>query len=169
MIQCPACDYENPPGTLFCNECGVYLPAAGPLTTGSLPDEELPASQADLWTSAGEDQKSAASTTLRITVLVSGRQIELPIKPEICLGRLDDTHGVFPDLDLTDEGALERGVSRRHARIHYTDDCFLIEDVGSANGTFLNGKRLAPYTRHPLQTGDELQVGKLKLIVEFER
>jgi pSer/pThr/pTyr-binding forkhead associated (FHA) protein len=59
-------------------------------------------------------------------------------------------------------------VSRRHAKIHQKGTRFFIEDVGSANGTFLNGKRLTPYLPHPLQEGDELQLGKLQMAVDFD-
>ncbi|MEE8305763.1 MAG: FHA domain-containing protein [Gammaproteobacteria bacterium] len=41
--------------------------------------------------------------------------------------------------------------------------------MGSANGTFLNGQRLTPYLPHPLQQGDEVQLGKLQLSVEFDQ
>ena len=38
-----------------------------------------------------------------------------------------------------------------------------IEDVGSANGTFLNGQRLTPYLPYPLPREAELQLGRLRL------
>ena len=59
-------------------------------------------------------------------------------------------------------------VSRHHATISWQADQLVIEDVGSANGTFLNGQRLTPYLPHPLQKGDKLQVGKLHMTVDFE-
>ena len=168
MIECPSCGRQHRPGTLFCSECGVYLPTGGPLRTEPLPEEELPASRANPWaTGAGEDQESQKPATLRIIMAESGRQVQLPVVSEVYLGRLDAAHGIFPDLDLTADGGLEGGVSRRHAKIHQKGNRFFIEDVGSANGTFLNGQRLTPYLPHPLQTGDELQLGKLELSVEF--
>jgi pSer/pThr/pTyr-binding forkhead associated (FHA) protein len=144
------------------------LPTGGPLRTEPLPEEELPASRANPWaTGAGEDQESQKPATLRIIMAESGRQVQLPVVSEVYLGRLDAAHGIFPDLDLTADGGLEGGVSRRHAKIHQKGNRFFIEDVGSANGTFLNGQRLTPYLPHPLQAGDELQLGKLELSVDF--
>jgi len=95
--------------------------------------------------------------------VASGRQLPLIGSNEFVLGRLDATRGVFPDVDLTPDGGLEGGVSRRHARIQRQRTQFFIEDLGSANGTFLNGQRLTPYLPHPLHDSDELQIGRIRL------
>ena len=69
-------------------------------------------------------------------------------------------HGVFPDIDL-DSHDPEAKVSRRHARILRQNDKFMVEDLGSTNGTFVNrGRRLIPGTPHLLADGDEIIVGK---------
>ncbi|MCS6884122.1 MAG: FHA domain-containing protein [Blastocatellia bacterium] len=84
------------------------------------------------------------------------------------IGRWDADGGIFPDIDL-DQDDPEAKVSRRHARIINQNGQFLIEDLGSTNGTFVNrGRRLLPGNRHPLNNGDEIIVGKtfLKLIIE---
>ncbi len=167
MIECPSCGRQHRPGTLFCSECGIYLPTGGPLRTEPLPEEDLPASRANPWAAVGAEDKIKDQKMVRIVVADSGRQAQLPVVSEVYLGRLDAAHGIFPDLDLTADGGLEGGVSRRHAKIHRHENRFFIEDVGSANGTFLNGQRLTPYLPHPLQSGDEIQLGKLKLVIEF--
>jgi len=71
----------------------------------------------------------------------------------IHLGRLDTAHGVFPDLELAPDGGVEAGVSCRHAKIYCRSGRFFLKDVGSANGTFLNGKRLTSSLSYPLQGG----------------
>jgi serine/threonine-protein kinase len=90
------------------------------------------------------------STALRLVVRAGfGLGRELIVGDELDLGRLG-----------TLDGALERdrGISRRHARIYRVDDgSFLVEDEGSANGTFVNQVRIAG--PHALRAGDELQVG----------
>jgi pSer/pThr/pTyr-binding forkhead associated (FHA) protein len=48
-------------------------------------------------------------------------------------------------------------VAKRHARIWRAGDGHAIEDLGSANGTFVNGARLAPYEEVPLGDGDEVR------------
>lgn len=76
------------------------------------------------------------------------------------IGRWDADNGIFPDVDL-DMHDPEAKVSRRHARIIYENGKFLIEDLGSTNGTFVNrGRRLLPGTPHNLTDGDEIIVGK---------
>jgi pSer/pThr/pTyr-binding forkhead associated (FHA) protein len=166
MIECPSCGRKHRPGTLFCSECGVYLPTGGPLRTEPLPEEELPVSRANPWASEPvEEPSEAAPIPLRIEVVSTGRQIQLPSTAEVHIGRLDAAHGIFPDLDLTPDGGLESGVSRHHCKIHQRGPAYLVEDVGSANGTFLNGQRLTPYLPHVLKNTDELQLGRIKLQV----
>jgi pSer/pThr/pTyr-binding forkhead associated (FHA) protein len=134
-----------------------------------LPEEQLPISRADPWTS--EPVVEAVEETvvpLHIKILPTGRQIQLPPKAEVDIGRLDAAHDILPDVDLTSDGGLEGGVSRRHCKIHQRDLNYLVEDVGSANGTFLNGSRLTPYLPHVLKDRDRLQVGRIKLRVTFQ-
>ena len=50
-------------------------------------------------------------------------------------------------------------VSRRHAMITYANGCYLLRDLGSRNGTFLNDKRLEPYSVHILHQHDKIRVG----------
>ncbi len=54
----------------------------------------------------------------------------------------------------------EATISRAHAAIGYDKDGFFMQDLGSTNGTRVNGKREA---RIALSNGDELQLGKLRL------
>ena len=51
-------------------------------------------------------------------------------------------------------------VSRRHAMISYANGCYLLRDLGSRNGTFLNEKRLEPYRAHILHPHDKIRIGK---------
>jgi pSer/pThr/pTyr-binding forkhead associated (FHA) protein len=105
---------------------------------------------------------------LQVVVVDIGHRIKIPLKPEILVGREDATSDIFPELDLTPYGALEKGVSRRHAKITHHDDELTVEDVGSVNGTFLNGHRLTPYQKVPIDSGDVLQLGALGLQVYFD-
>jgi pSer/pThr/pTyr-binding forkhead associated (FHA) protein len=52
-------------------------------------------------------------------------------------------------------------VSRRHAEFHRDGDTFAVRDLGSLNGTYLNGERVQAAV---LSTGDEIQIGKYRLV-----
>jgi pSer/pThr/pTyr-binding forkhead associated (FHA) protein len=169
MIVCPSCGRENRPGMVFCSECGTHLITGGTLQTDPLPEEELPHRKASPWASTSVEEPDAGPPTLlRIKVVSSGREVELPLIAEVNVGRVDRGHGIVPELDLTRDVTLEDGVSRRHCKIHRRGSRYLIEDVGSANGTFLNGRRLTPYLLHVLSDGDELQLGRAKLEISIQ-
>jgi hypothetical protein len=70
-----------------------------------------------------------------------------PVGAEATLGR--DPSNEVP---LADDST----VSRRHARIHVADGGYRVEDLGSSNGTFVNGGRV---TDAPLRPGDEVSIG----------
>lgn len=59
-------------------------------------------------------------------------------------------------------------VSRRHCEIFEQDGSVYLRDLGSTNGTFLNGELVAASTRHPLEPGVLVRVGSLEFRVEFE-
>jgi hypothetical protein len=173
MIKCPVCGANISSDASFCGECGVCLSDAGSLFTVPLPEEELPSSQADPWSrivDGYDDVELPTDTTaLRIVVTRSRRQVRFPLPiEEISMGRRDSSCGVSPDLDLGPDGGLFEGVSRQHAKILQLGNRLLIEDVGSANGTFLNDECIKPYLLYPLGEGTILQLGGLRLLVKFE-
>jgi pSer/pThr/pTyr-binding forkhead associated (FHA) protein len=142
------------------------LPTGGPLRTEPLVEVELPAQRADPWDREPvEVLDEGPLLSLHVKIVPTGREVELPAVAEVNVGRLDAGRGVFPHLDLTPDGGLEGGVSRHHCRIHQHGTTHLVEDVGSANGTFLNGERLTPYLPHVLRAGDVLQLGVIRLLV----
>ena len=89
-------------------------------------------------------------------------------KRETTVGRSDPVTGIQPDIDLTPVDP-QRSVSRRHARIRREEDgsFLLIEDVGTMNGTFVNGIRLATGRPHPIQPGDALVFGTVECAFEL--
>jgi pSer/pThr/pTyr-binding forkhead associated (FHA) protein len=56
-------------------------------------------------------------------------------------------------------------VSRRHCRLRFRDGYLTVEDLGSANGTFVNGHRVAG--KEVLRPGDRLAIGPLVFVVEY--
>jgi len=79
------------------------------------------------------------------------------------VGRTDPQSNIFPDIDLS-RFDPETKISRRHARIWREGDTFLVEDLGSVNGTVLNeAVRLGPRQPRPLANGDRLRLGETTL------
>src|SRR5437879_3219582 len=56
-------------------------------------------------------------------------------------------------------------VSRRHCRLSVRDGYVLVEDLGSANGTYVNGAKVK---KHAVRPGDRLEVGSLAFVVKYE-
>ena len=84
-------------------------------------------------------------------------------KDEVLLGRYDSVTGHRPEVDLTEED-VNRNVSRRHARlVHRQGAYYVAEEIGSMNGTYLNGKKLSTGVLTPIQDGDELLLCRVPL------
>jgi pSer/pThr/pTyr-binding forkhead associated (FHA) protein len=83
----------------------------------------------------------------------SGERIELRDKP-LTIGRLSDSDLTLPD----------HNVSRRHAEIRRVGNGYALVDLGSTNGTMVNGERIS--NEHRLQDGDILSIGSIH--VRFE-
>jgi pSer/pThr/pTyr-binding forkhead associated (FHA) protein len=95
------------------------------------------------------------------------KMIVLAPTEEAVLGRRSP-YGQLPDVDLSDYQAYILGVSRRHASIAVSQDGCTICDLGSANGTWINGERLRPHTPQPLKNGDEVRMGKLNIAIQIQ-
>ena len=84
---------------------------------------------------------------------------------ELLVGRPDPVIGLVPEINL---GPLDtkRTLSRRHAKLLRSDSCWLLrEEVGTVNGTFLNGKRIRTGDDFQLRPGDQLRFGAIVLDV----
>jgi hypothetical protein len=180
MIHCPACGSQNIDGSRFCDQCGTRLPGdihsteapadvpateisspnfqVGSVTSVGIPPIVEPISHSLQPTSNGG---SDAERGFLIVEKGSGVNTEFELKnPESFIGRWDADNGIFPDIDL-DAIDPDAKVSRRHAKIIRREGHYLIEDLGSTNGTFINrGRRLLPGSPQRLNDGDEIIVGK---------
>lgn len=161
-VICPSCGADNLPGTLFCVQCGTYLPSGGPLRTEPLPEQEDGRPASPRREDVDQDAQSRM-VRIEVQVLNTGREVSLSADREILVGRLDAAHGIYPELDMTADGGLEQGVSRRHARIYTREGTCFVEDLDSTNGTFLNGERITPYLPYAFHDGDVLTFGTLRL------
>jgi FHA domain len=83
--------------------------------------------------------------------------IVLPVdKPDMLVGRHDETRAIHPEVSLHDPGA-----SRRHARfVLEPDGGIALQDLASTNGTQVNGQDVGPGTRRRLREGDSVTLGR---------
>jgi len=104
-------------------------------------------------------------------VELSGPQLTKPIKlrldKKIILGRNVEGEASPPDVDLEPYGATKQGISRHHVEISGEGDQLRVTDLGTPNGTFLNGVKLKEREPYPLAHNDRLQLGRMKLDVQI--
>jgi hypothetical protein len=154
-------------GALFCEECGLSLwgDAQGQVSTRKLEEESNQFSVKSGWGTATFQEMN------QVIIHIRDASEPVTIRPaeEYLIGRHDASSGIAPDLDLTPFGALDKGVSRIHAALRRGDDVLSIVDLDSANGTYLNGQRLAAHQPRLLRDGDEIRLGKLVFHIYFKQ
>jgi multimeric flavodoxin WrbA len=97
-------------------------------------------------------------------LVVTGAPIPFPKKNEVLIGRAKPGVVPPPDLDLVPHGGDQMGVSRSHAKITRGPDAWMLDDLNSTNGTFLNGVQVLPGRPVPVHTGDVVRFGSLTLV-----
>ena len=160
MIRCASCGAAHPANTLFCDECGFRLTAA-PATATPLPAQAQAASRSE---PSLPESSGATPLLVKLESRDTETRYECMLQTELVIGRADHG-GKQPDIDLTGLRGIEQGVSRRHARIVRAGDDAALEDLSSLNGTFIGGHRLTPGRPEVIRPGDELQFGKIVLVV----
>lgn len=176
MQKCPNCGQQNRPGVIFCENCGASLIGKLPLSTRTLDATDTEQAAIGVDASIVTDVTVQGSATfehgmvLRLEIEGSPDPIRFVPKPETIFGRRDPATGDKPDIDLTPFAGYRMGVSRRHAAIRPGDENGLdLWDLGSSNGTFLNGQRLSAHRPYRLRDGDEIRLGQMMIRIHFER
>jgi hypothetical protein len=105
--------------------------------------------------------------TVVLRLASTGDAIPLETLNRVVIGRRETSGLQQVHVDLTPYHAREMGVSRRHAVIYRMKNSLFMEDLNSANGSYLNGQRLVPGQPRLLRNGDELRLGKLCCYIEF--
>lgn len=98
------------------------------------------------------------STIAYLCHLQTQTRIDLPLgKSVIHIGKPNDR--IPPDIDVAGFQHSEI-VSRIHADIRIEGDFYYVEDIGSSNGTYVNGTSLGVGSRYRLRSGDRISLGK---------
>lgn len=174
---CHNCGAKLTPGSKFCDMCGALAEEPGLPLGAPAPQQQMPLSstpgipQAVVGPSPIIPPSAIppyAVPTIQGRLIVQSTNAVIPFpagKSEFIVGREDPASGQFPDIDLSGHGGDEGGVSRRHARIFLQGTQYYIEDLNSTNYTFVNQKRLPPNQPCSFKNGDELRLGRVRLIV----
>ena len=87
--------------------------------------------------------------------------IVVPVGKTILVGREHASNAAQPELDLTAHDGLTRGVSRLHASVRHAADGWWLTDLGSSNGSWINGERMAPRAPCHLEAVSRVRLGRL--------
>lgn len=164
MIICTNCQHKNVAGAMFCAECGAQLDGVETLVTQAVTDEQI-ASELTRKSLRPEVESSPPNSWISLHLMDSGKILPLASRNEFTLGRLSEGQPIMPDIDLTPYQAYASGVSRLHSVVKRDGDRVLVMDLGSSNGTYVNGRRINPHVEEALNHGDILALGKLKIQV----
>ncbi len=165
MTRCPQCGQDNPGEANFCSNCGSRLVAA-PSPTPPRPGEStttlaaIPALDPER---GGEEGDLSPADLAAVDALRPGTALLVVRRGPNAGSRF------LLDADLTTAGRHRDSaiflddvtVSRRHAEFQRVGQGFVVRDVGSLNGTYVNRDRI---DEAPLSGGDEVQVGKYRLM-----
>ncbi|MEN4012780.1 MAG: FHA domain-containing protein [Bellilinea sp.] len=178
MIRCLNCQHQELPGALFCSECGAQLVTVDALTTHNLEKVHSDTLNSNILFKTipeAEIKPDIVSTAIGVEAVMSlqmietGRTIHLSGKPEFSLGRIAEGQPILPDVDLSEFEAYSQGVSRLHAAIKVGSQRVSIMDLGSANGTRVNGQKIVPHVDYPIKHGDMVALGKLKIQIIIQK
>jgi len=111
-----------------------------------------------------ESEPKVSHATVRLSDPTSGREFPVNAEGETTVGRIDPVTGITPDIDLSTVDS-NRSSSRRHAKIFCADgEYYVIEEIGTMNGTFVNGKKISTGDPVALKDGDEVKFGLTPLL-----
>ncbi len=174
MLTCQACNTDNPPDATFCRKCHTPLQ-----------DEHSDVNKTYLVTNILNEESLRSSwkwgqflfeDDYLLILQIKDKDSQMVISPRkpIILGRASSTDESAiikdPEITLVDffpYDGLTAGVSRRHAQVICNGQLVMVTDLGSTNGTRINGMKLDPHTPRLLREGDELQLGKMTLLARF--
>lgn len=180
---CVNCGYDNRAGIIFCENCGEPIevnmrqPAASTRMIDPSLAERLAKDPSDTVRVESDEVELQEGTSIfdgrmMLRLDIDGMSEGLLFRPyearDMTFGRRDPQSGYSPEIDLMPYGGYSMGISRRHAILHLSGKRLTIRDLGSSNGTFINGVRLDSDNAHQLRDGDRLRLGNMVFTVHFD-
>jgi hypothetical protein len=166
---CPVCKFLIQPETKICPNCGENLIGIDSIRSTTIQLEETEARQLagekDIDPSILPDRGAAVYTYKEPRLLIAVHE-----EKEFILGRRSGKTGSLSESVLVDLGPLngfELGVSRRHVLISRKETGYVVTDLESTNGTWLNGQRLVPNHPYELKNGSLIRLGKMLLYIVY--
>jgi pSer/pThr/pTyr-binding forkhead associated (FHA) protein len=165
MPFCSQCGSQNSDNARFCSQCGTPLtPPTEPMAQ-PVPDDATATITFGAPAKAETDERDSlnASDAAAVDALPGGSALLVVQRGPGAGSRylLDSdlsTVGRHPESDIFLDDIT---VSRRHVEFRREDGAFRVHDVGSLNGTYLNGDRVDDAE---LNNGDEVRIGKFRLM-----
>lgn len=151
LVFCGFCGQKIVATDVFCPFCGAQQPLAGQAVNAA--------------------QAYAAPKLTAKVFIIGTNELDAPVfnleKDTNLVGRRDPMSNIFPEVDLSKFDPQTK-ISRKHARIWRESDKFMVEDLGSSNGTVLitmanEPQRLMKNQPHVLSPGDKIRVGDTTL------
>lgn len=165
MKTCKVCGNQEYLGAIFCSDCGSEL------LTGSEQQTETivyPRKEDDpKYVTIPHPKDAIPGGNIALYLPDYEQFLEIPDQKEFTMGRLVEDQVITPEIDLNPYDGFENGISRLHAtiRINPDNDTIHVIDLGSANGTSVNGYEIPSNSEVPLSHEDILTLGKLHLKV----
>jgi len=163
---CPICKFKNEVTAITCTFCGASLEN---VTHGERTTKRVEDSTKYLEPQIGDvDAKGITAPIKGIAIYHNRTLVAIREEDEFYVGRKfeENTDAL---LDLGPFGAIQMGVSRKHAIIRKSARGYDIVDLGSTNGTFLDGNRLVSNKPYALSRSAAISLGRLPLLFLYGR
>lgn len=164
---CPRCGTENARANQLCENCGYWIEEDDLATLVGTTRVHFRDSLYD-HLAMPDIQLELEEGELALQLVNSGEVFKMEYHQPIVLGRnavLREKETVL--IDLSPYHAYSLGVSRQHAKIRRVQDEYIINDLGSSNGTFLNKERLAVYKDYLVSNESSVRLGDFLIIFYY--
>jgi hypothetical protein len=165
---CPACHRLNDVTASECEHCGVPFEwdINSSLLTTSRVASDTPFLTPEKLALLENVERDIPENGIAIYLTNHERPFDVRTDDDFIIGRkMGET--LIKVVDLTPFNAYAMGISRQHVRIQRRENSYQVIDLGSTNGTWLNGERLPPDQPVPLPNPAQIQLAKMRLFTIY--